>query len=460
VAAARGHYGGITRISQARDRPPPPPMEYESTRGGDRVGLRTAVLEGLARDGGLYVPERLPRLGGDTLDGIGDARPLELASEMMAPFLEADLSPAEVAGIVERALDLPAPLTRLDDATDLLGLWHGPTLAFKDFGARFMAEVLDALLARDGSSATVLVATSGDTGGAVASAFGGRPRIRVVLLFPRGRVSEVQRLQLTADAPGAQACEVDGTFDDCQRVVKEAFADRALSEEHALTSANSINVARWLPQATYFGALGAALARRGGPPPDVCVVPSGNLGDVTSGVLAARMGVPLPRFVVATNANDAAVRFLRGDAAPGGPAVRTLSNAMDVAAPSNLERLRALFPGDDDLRAAVDGRSVDDAATLAAMRETAARTGVVVDPHTACGLAALDTLRRERGAGLRGVVLSTAHPAKFPRALEAAGVRAPLPQALAGLAAATRPAIPLEPSLAALRGVLRAEPRP
>lgn len=318
-----------------------------------------------------------------------------------------------------------------------------------------MAEVLDVLLGRDGGSATVLVATSGDTGGAVAAAFGGRERIRVVVLFPRGRVSEVQRLQLTVDAPGVVACEVDGTFDDCQRVVKEAFADRALSEEHGLTSANSINVARWLPQATYFGALGAALARRGGPLPDVCVVPSGNLGDVTSGVLAARMGVPLPHLAIATNVNDAAVRFLRGEAAPERPAVPTLSNAMDVAAPSNLERLRALFADDGAVRAAVDGRSIDDVAAVAAMRRTAERTGVVVDPHTACGLAALDSLREERGPALRGVVLSTAHPAKFPRALEAAGLEVALPPALSSLAAATRPAIPLDASLAALRDLLR-----
>lgn len=429
-------------------------MRFRSTRGGAAVGLRVAVLEGLARDGGLYLPEPVPSLPPSIVRDLGALEPLDVAREIVAPFLADDFTPDDAEGIVRRSLDLPVPLVALDEGTDLLELWHGPTLAFKDFGARFMAEVVAALTARGDARVTVLVATSGDTGGAVAAAFAGRPRIRVVVLFPRGRVSGVQRRQLTADAPGVVACEVDGTFDDCQRVVKEAFADRALCREHGLTSANSINVARWLPQAAYHGALAAALARRGGPQPDVCVVPSGNLGNVTAGVLAARMGAPLPPFVVATNENDAAARFLAGEGPRDGPAIRTLSNAMDVGAPSNLERLRALHAGDGTLRRDVVGVAVDDRATVAAMRDAAERTGRVVDPHTAVGLAALARLRGERGGALRGVVLSTAHPAKFPEALAAADLTVAQPPSLDR---PTRAPLGIAATLGDLRDVLRSD---
>lgn len=419
--------------------------QYVSTRGGGRaVPFREALLDGLAPDGGLYVPTHVPALPGGW---ERSASLTDLGTAALAPWLpEVD----RLGAIVADALSFPVPLVALAgggwDGVHVLELFHGPTLSFKDVGARTMARLMaDAL---DGGAVTVLAATSGDTGSAVADGFAGVPGVRVVLLYPKGGVSAVQERQLVVERPGVQALAVEGTFDDCQRMVKEAFAD-ARPEAGRLSSANSINIGRLLPQTLYYV---WAVARLGGPP--VFVVPSGNLGNLTAGALAMRAGLPVAGFVAAHNANDGFPRFLGGGDVPGGASVRTLSNAMDVGVPSNLERLRSLF-SDGDLRALVRGVAVTDAATLDAMRAVHEATGYLADPHTAVGLEAARRLRAAGDADRPVVVLSTAHPAKFPEAVEdALGITPEAPERLAALWDAPVSVETIAPRLDALRAHL------
>ena len=384
---------------------------YVSTRGGaPPVPFEAALLRGLAPDGGLYVPTSVPALP----DGWDAPGPFAaLAACVLAPWLEQD----GLTELVADALPFPVPVVELGPAEP--GVWvaelfHGPTLSFKDVGARTMARLV-ARARRE--PVTILVATSGDTGSAVADGFAGAPGVRVVLMYPDGGVSDVQARQLTASRPGVVALAVAGTFDDCQRLAKEAFA----AEIPGLSSANSINVGRLLPQMTYHAAAARAV------PGAVVVVPSGNLGNLTAGVLARQMGAPIAGFVAAHNGNDAFPRFLADGTEPSGASRRTLSNAMDVGVPSNLERLRALVP---DLPALVRGETVSDDETLATIADVQASTGYLADPHTAVGLTAA---RRLRAAGEARplVVLATAHPAKFPDAIaRATGAAPPVPPAL------------------------------
>jgi threonine synthase len=308
-------------------------------------------------------------------------------------------------------------------------LFHGPTKAFKDVGARFMARLVPCLRGGEDASLTVLVATSGDTGGAVASAFHRQAGIRVVVLFPEGGVSEYQRRQMTTLGGNVRALSVRGSFDDCQTMVKAAFRDPAVRVRHSLTSANSINVARLLPQALYYVLAASLLPRARGEWPEApphFVVPSGNLGNLCAGLLAARAGVPTSGFTAAVNANRAFAEFLAGGQFRPRPSVATRSSAMDVGAPSNLERIRWLFGGDDSaLRRAVQGESVDDMAAARCIRIVFEEHGYLLDPHSAVGFEA--ARRRALGAGLPVVVLATAHPGKFPTAVEAA-IGCPMPE--------------------------------
>lgn len=396
----------------------PAPL-YVSTRGGsDAVPFREALLDGLAPDGGLYVPTSVPALPEDWSTAADRA---DLGARVLAEWLpEVD----DLGALVEDALSFPIPLVPLGDGVFVLELFHGPTLSFKDVGARTMARLMaDAL---QGEQVTILAATSGDTGSAVADGFAGVPGVRVVLLYPKGGVSDVQERQLIVARDGVQALAVEGTFDDCQRLVKAAFAERA-PDDRRLSSANSINIGRLLPQMLYTT---WALRQLG--EPGTVVVPSGNLGNLTAATMAMRAGLPVTGFVAAHNANDGFVRFLDGADAPASASVPTLSNAMDVGVPSNLERLRSLF-SDADLRALVHGETVTDDETLAAMRRVHDETGYVADPHTAVGL---EAVRRRHADGVSGpmVVLSTAHPAKFPDAVaEATGVTPSAPPRLARL---------------------------
>ena len=413
-------------------------VAYVSTRDPTRrpVGFETALQRGLAPDGGLYVPAWVPALpaGWEAARGWG-----EVIEAVLRPWFDPSDADAWVDDALA-ALDFPVPTRPLGPDTALLELHHGPTLAFKDVAARTMGRWVGRSLRRRGERATVLVATSGDTGGAVADGFQGIDALRVVVLYPAGRVSPVQERQLTMPRPGVFALAVEGDFDACQRLAKAALVDPALADLQ-LTSANSINVGRLLPQATYhvWGLLQWSRACGVAPSEVWSVVPSGNLGNLAAALLAAAMGARPAGLVAAHNANDHFPRVLLGSARPeeAPDTVATLSNAMDVGAPSNLERLVHLFP-DGAYPVPVRGVSVDDEGTLASMRRCWRDHGVTVCPHTAVGLEALARLRGGVEPVVEGpaLVLATAHPAKFPEVVA---------QALPGVDA-THPALEAMPS--------------
>lgn len=429
-------------------------MPYVSTRGLDDtpVSLGEAVARGLAPDGGLYVPTALPSLSPDAFEALRGGTVADLATALIAPLAAETFDAATLARLMASALDFPVPLVRLADDLYVLELFHGPTLAFKDFGARTMARWLAAVTAPSGvQPLTVLVATSGDTGGAVAQAFHGVAGTRVVVLYPHGRVSRVQEVQFTTLGGNVRAVAVDGTFDDCQRLVKAAFADAALRDAHRLTSANSINIGRLLPQMSYYAA--AVLQLPAGTSPPTIVVPSGNLGNLTAGVMAARRGTPIGRFLSATTINDPFPRYLTSGRFTPQDAVPTLASAMDVGHPSNLERLQWLFHGDATAMArTITGDVVSDADVRAAIAGAAERHDYVADPHTAVGLVAA---ARMPAAGAPRVVLSTAHPAKFPEVVEPVLGRAvPVPPALAERLSLPVVATRIPPRLDALTAAL------
>jgi threonine synthase len=411
-------------------------VKYLSTRGeAPPVGVLEVVQRGLAPDGGLYVPEALP----EAPSGPG-------VSGLLAPFLAPEWGPDECASLVRSSLDFSLPVRRLEGRIHLLELFHGPSGAFKDVGARVLARILGRAARGGGAVAggrrTVLVATSGDTGGAVAAAFDRVPGTRVFVLFPRGAVTPLQRRQFTTLGDNVVAVAVPGPFDACQELVRAALADEDLRLRHRLTSANSINLGRLLPQMLYY----LHAARRlepddgdgsGAPDPPTFVVPSGNLGNLTAGIMAGRIAIPGARFLGAVNRNRALVDWLEGrEPDPEAPTHATPSTAMDVGRPSNLERLRWLAEATgDDLADRVTAESVDDEATMATLADVYRRHGVVVCPHTAVGLAAArSAAHADPGAGPL-VVLATAHPAKFADVVRRATGAAPaLPPRLARLA--------------------------
>ncbi len=430
-------------------------VRYHSTReqpGEAGVDFEAALLAGLAPDGGLYLPRPVPALPADWRDARS---PADLGARVLPPYVGAEQ--AAVEPLLRDALDFPMPLVPLSRDRYVLELFHGPTLAFKDVGARTMARLLAAAARRRGERLTILVATSGDTGSAVADAFKGFELVRVALFYPEGMVSEMQERQLTVARPGVQAFRVRGSFDDCQRLVKGAFSDPALAGLR-LSSANSINVGRLLPQSLYYlwGAL--QLGRlRGDAAEPVVAVPSGNLGNLTGGMLAARMGLGVKRFLAAHNVNDYFPEFLEGRASAYAfrPTRATLSNAMDVGAPSNFERLLALFG--DALPQRVWGVSVDDDATLGRMADSAERDGYLPCPHTAVALEALERYRLRSGDARPAMVLASAHPAKFPDAVQRAiGRPAPRSATLDALLDAERRVEPLAADPAAVRQALLA----
>jgi threonine synthase len=388
-------------------------LRYLSTRGtSPPVSLEEALFAGPAADGGLYVPERLPEIeppaAGDTL--------VETSSRVARALFGEDLPGPVLDSVVRDALDFEIPLVPVEEGIHALELFHGPTLAFKDVGARFMARLMLHFLKGRGRAATVLVATSGDTGSAVASAFHGLQDVEVIVLFPEGRVSPLQQKLFTTLGGNVSALAVEGSFDDCQRLAKQAFADLALSRRRDLVSANSINVGRLLPQTFYYFQLPAQLADG---KPLLVATPSGNFGNLTAGLLAKKMGFPCRRFVAATNVNDVVPRYLAGGTYRTRPSVRTLSNAMDVGDPSNWARIEWLYrerPG--ELRRDVLGSAHTDEETLTTIRDVHHRTGYLLDPHSAVAyLGALDGKSASPGPV---VFLATAHPAKFRETVERA----------------------------------------
>jgi threonine synthase len=402
-------------------------MLWRSTRGDcPPDDFRTALFRGLAPDGGLYLPERWPRLPEGALRGAATLP--DVAFEVLRLFLD-DIPAEDLRAVCEDALDFPIPLVELEGGIRVLELFHGPTCAFKDVGARFMARLMGLSLREGDDPVTILVATSGDTGSAVAQAFLGVPGTRVVVLYPRGKVTPLQEKQFTTLGGNVTALAVEGTFDDCQRLAKGAFGDAELRRRVRLTSANSINVGRLIPQAVYYAHAAAELPD-GGPAPRFCT-PSGNFGNLCAGLIAARVGVPAAGFLAATNVNDVVPEFLDTGVYRARPSVETMSNAMDVGDPSNFARILDLYRGDADaLRRDVRGSRHGDAETRAALRDVHARTGYVMDPHTAVGYLGIRAFPRADGGP--DVLLATAHPAKFRESVEPAiGAKVPVPPALA-----------------------------
>ncbi len=430
-------------------------LAFVSTRGGaPAVGLSAAIAAGLAPDGGLYVPAHRVRADLDALAAAPDLATTTAA--LLAPLFAGDALAEHLPAIAAAALDFPVPLAPLAGDPDacLVELFHGPTAAFKDVGARFLAQALPRLPGGAGQG-TVLVATSGDTGAAVAAACHDVPGLDVVVLYPHGRVSPRQAHQLGAFGGTVRAFAVDGSFDDCQAMAKAAFADAGLRARRPLLSANSICLGRLLPQMGYYTHAAMAWQRDGRGPLNV-IVPTGNLGNAVAALMARAMGVPIGTVALACNANATLPEFLAGADYRPRASVATLANAMDVGAPSNIERLRWLQPDADALRAATPAASFDDDAIRAAILAADRRHGLAVCPHTACGLALLERLR---AAGDRRpwAVAATAHPAKFESIVEPLLGRAvEVPPALAAVLARPSRHEPLAATAAALRDVLLA----
>jgi len=406
-------------------------MHYTSTRDESlRADAGRALADGLAPDGGLYVPTTMPRFNAGRLERRISLP--ECATRVLAPFFDGSRLAAHLDAICRGALDLPLPIRPLPEpgATWIMELFHGPTAAFKDFAARFLARAMAALDPDSGDRRTVLVATSGDTGAAVAAAFQNLAGFRVVILYPDGRVSARQAHQLGAFDENVHACRVQGSFDDCQRMVKRALAEPGLVRRHGLTSANSISIGRLLPQVAYYALAAIRLADHG--PVDV-VVPTGNLGNALACILARDIGFPIRRVHLATNANRTLPEYFAGGEYAGRPGLRTLANAMDVGDPSNFERLAWFYRDRDPRDAEIFAESIDDDAIRACIAREFRRRGDIVCPHTAC---ALERVERLRAAGDEApmLVAATAHPAKFESVIEPIiGAPVPLPPALRAL---------------------------
>ena len=433
-------------------------MRFISTRASapsQSVGFREAVFTGLAPDGGLYVPVEQPDLG-SLLAGMSPRTSfVELAEALCTALFGEEVDAPALRRIVPRAFGFAPHLAALEQGLSLLELYHGPTCAFKDFGASFLAAVMEELLQEESRRAVILVATSGDTGSAVARAFFRRRNLDVVILYPSGRVSPLQEQQLTTLGENVTALEVLGSFDDCQRLAKQAFLDRELQDHLRLSSANSINLGRLIPQSFYY-LYAASQLQPGGGPLYFCV-PSGNFGNLTAGVYAWLWGLRVRGFLAATNSNDVVPEYLRtGDFRPR-PSVRTLSNAMDVGNPSNFERLLHVFHRrKEEMKQLIRGVTVNDADTRETMRRVYDERGVLLDPHTAVGVLASRRVRRELEADAQIVTLATAHPGKFVEIVrEVTGVEPQLPESLRAALSLPKLAIPLEPSLEALKSFLR-----
>jgi threonine synthase len=425
-------------------------VRFVSTRGGTAsVTLSDTFRQGIAADGGLFVPEHLPALSPS--DFPRSAALPAVGERLIAPFAEGDPLAADLAGVCLEAFNFPAPLIPLERApgrASVLELFHGPTCAFKDFGARFLATALERRHGSRDRKLTILVATSGDTGAAVAAAFHRRPWVDVVLLYPKGLVSPRQAQQLACWGDNVRTFAVHGRFDDCQRVVKEAFRDRALAGTHDLSSANSINPGRLLPQMVYYASASLEIWHREGRNASF-IVPSGNLGSVTACVWAREVGLPIGDIVIATNANRTVTDFFDTGAWQPRPSVATLASAMDVGNPSNMERLRALFP--DRLRDRVTAHLVTDDQIRAAIRQDYDTLGYVWDPHGATAAHVYHHLPADR-LDRPWVLVETAHPAKFDEIVEPLiGREVPVPPALARLLSLPRQEEPLEPTIDALR---------
>jgi threonine synthase len=406
-------------------------MRYRSTaRIAPLTSLRGAVLRGLAPDGGLYMPAEIARRSPQELEEFRRLPFTEVCFRVARPFAAPDVPEEVLWQVVSEAISFPVKLVSLSPGLHILELFHGPTLAFKDFGARFMARLMGHFVRDETRALTVLVATSGDTGSAVGHGFLGVPGIRVVILYPSKRISEAQEKQFTTLGENITALEVAGTFDDCQRLVKQAFADAELNKRAFLTSANSINIGRLLPQMFYHVAAYRQLPVAS--VPLIVSVPSGNFGNLTAGIFAKRIGLPVAKFIASTNTNDVVPEYLRTGEFHPRAAQATYSNAMDVGSPNNFPRLLDLCRNRlEYVQKEIWGHGATDEETLAAMKMLHQRFGYIADPHTAVGVQGWEAYKLEHAKPAQGLVLATAHPAKFPEVvMKAIGTAPPLPDRL------------------------------
>lgn len=395
-------------------------MKFYSTNNPDlRVDLKEAVIRSLPADNGLYMPESIAPLPESFWQNWRTMSFPELGYHVAKNFFQDAIPAHDLKQIVDDAINFDAPLVPLTEQSNILELFHGPTLAFKDFGARFMARLMAYLTKDDTQELTILVATSGDTGGAVASAFHNVPRTRVIILYPKGGVSDLQEKQLTTLGGNISALEVEGSFDDCQRMVKSCFLDAELTQKHNLTSANSINISRLLPQSFYyFHAARQLLDRHEGAQPTF-VIPSGNFGNLTAGLIAVQMGLPVRQFVAATNINDVVPRYLAEGNYEPVESVPTISNAMDVGAPSNFARMQDFFANNwETMREHISGLAFDDEETRTAINTVKDTLDYTIDPHGAVGWLA-SQVWQQAAPESHTIILETAHPSKFIDTMEA-----------------------------------------
>ncbi len=421
---------------------------YSLNHQSPNVSFAEATIKGQAPDKGLYFPEVIPALSSQFIKNIKHHSKEEVGVEVMKPYVEGSFSLNKLEDIISETVNFSFPLVTITDRISSLELFHGPTLAFKDVGARFMSRCLGYFNQNKNKTTTVLVATSGDTGGAVANGFLGVDGVDVVILYPSGKVSPVQELQLTTCGKNITALEVEGTFDDCQTIVKKAFADEELNKKLSLTSANSINVARWLPQQMYYF---FALQQWQHQEPPVICVPSGNFGNICAGILAHISGLPVKHFIAALNANDVIYRYLQNGLFEPKPAVATLSNAMDVGNPSNFIRILQIFKHElPQLKQVVSAASVDDETTRKTIRDVYETYSYILDPHGAVAYKTLeDYFANNKG---KGFILETAHPVKFPDVVEEAiGKKIEVPNSAKGLFLLQKKSIPMPASFDAIK---------
>ncbi|WP_295728485.1 threonine synthase [uncultured Muribaculum sp.] len=431
-------------------------MYYSTNHSSPDVTLHEAIIHGLAPDRGLYMPERIPAIPKPFFRHISEMTLHEIAYVVANTLFGDEMDSEELRNIVADTLSFDIPLRKVDEHRYVLELFHGPTLAFKDVGARFMAHMLAHFHRKDNSDGdvNVLVATSGDTGSAVANGFLGVPGVKVFVLYPHDKVSPMQEAQFTTLGSNITAIEVDGTFDDCQTLVKSAFTDEELNAAMHLTSANSINVARFLPQMFYYYHAYARMIQEGADPDRIVVaVPSGNFGNLCSALIAKRMGLPIKRFIAANNRNDVFLRYLRTGEYTPSASITTIANAMDVGAPSNFARILDLYSNDHAaIKADISGCSYTDDEIRDTMREVYAATGYTLDPH---GATACRALGEQLQPGEKGVFLETAHPAKFKETVEEAiGTRVQVPQRLAAFMRGEKSTVRLSKQFPALKKFL------
>lgn len=430
-------------------------MHYYSTnKTAPMASLQEAVVRGLAPDKGLYMPQRIEQLPPSFFETIKEMSLTSIGKCVAELFFGEDIPEETLNTIVEETLNFDIPLIKVEEGIHVLELFHGPTFAFKDVGARFMARMLSYFVKeRQQEEVKVLVATSGDTGSAVANGFLGVNGIQVFVLYPSGKVSRMQEAQFTTLGQNIVAVEVDGTFDDCQSLVKAAFIDEELNRRFNLTSANSINVARFLPQSFYYFWAYAQLARQAQASNIVVSVPSGNLGNLTAGLIAKHAGLPVKRFIAANNRNDTFFKYLQNGSYQPVSSIQTVANAMDVGAPSNFDRILDLYSSSHAaIRKEIQGFTYDDETIKATIADVYRRTNYLLDPHGACAYLALKEGKRDDEAG---VFLATAHPAKFKETVEAC-IQSPItiPERLEAFMQQKKQSIPITNELDGLKKVL------